>query len=123
MAQLQPPYRAEILKRPSVKSGKKPTRQFADATHFRLNVSAAEAIALPTEMYSGTAPELSVAEETDLALLCRLIAQAQPRNAKAQEQARNLLHEYGSFSAVMAAISWHEPSKSIKRCQKLCVFC
>ncbi|AKR49069.1 UPF0758 protein [Acetobacter pasteurianus subsp. pasteurianus] len=114
MAQLQPPYRAEILKRPSAKSEKKPTSQFADATHFRLNVSTAEAIALPAEMYGGAAPELAAAEETDLALLCRLIAQAQPRNGKAQEQARNLLHEYGSISAVMAAISWHEPSKSIK---------
>ncbi len=102
------------MKRPPAKSRKKTTSQFADATHFRLNVSAAEAIAFPAEMYAGTAPELSVAEETDFALLCRLIVQAQPRNAKAQELARNLLDEYGSLSAVMAAISWQEPSKSIK---------
>ncbi|KAA8386951.1 DNA repair protein RadC [Acetobacter sp. DmW_136] len=102
------------MTRPPTKPEKKATSQFADATHFRLNVSTAEAIAFPAEIYGGTVPEASGAEETDFSLLCRLIVQAQPRNAKAQEQAQNLLHEYGNLSAVMAAISWQEPSKSIK---------
>lgn len=54
------------------------------------------------------------AEDTDFTLLCSLILQAQPRNIKANEQAQNLLQEYGSLAAVMAAVSWQETSKSIK---------